>query len=89
MRTLAKGFGIRLPKTITLTFGERAPAAAYLGLRPRQRQSGERDPQLGITKSGDSYLRGVSFGLQGKFSGQPEFTGDCVPFLDPWNSCDR
>ena len=32
-------------------------AAAYLGLCPRQRQSGERDPQLGISKSGDPYLR--------------------------------
>jgi transposase len=33
--------------------------AAYLGLVPRQRQSGERDPQLGITKSGDGYLRSL------------------------------
>ena len=129
-RSLAKGFGLRLPKTITTNFGERArvaapqllpaldgvlrqidsltreiaaydqhlaqlaehhpevrrlttipgvgnltaltfvlrlgraerfahsrDAAAYLGLRPRQRQSGARDPQLGITKSGDPYLR--------------------------------
>jgi transposase len=129
-RSIAKGFGLRLPKTLTLTFGERArtaaptlcemldglldqidaltqtigaydtrleqiaaqhpevkqlrqvpgvgtltaltfvlrlgraerfahsrDAAAYLGLRPRQRQSGDRDPQLGITKSGDRYLR--------------------------------
>ncbi len=32
-------------------------AASYLGLRPRRRQSGERDPHLGITKSGDPYLR--------------------------------
>jgi transposase len=30
---------------------------ADLGLRPRQRQSGERDPQLGITKAGDEQLR--------------------------------
>ena len=29
----------------------------YLGLRPRQQQSGERHPQLGITKAGDRYLR--------------------------------
>lgn len=33
--------------------------AAYLGLVPRQRQSGERDPQLGITKNGDTYLRSL------------------------------
>jgi len=130
-RSLAKGFGVRLPATITLTFGARALAAlaenlmealgplleqidalsvkmrvydqridavsarhpeverlasvpgvgrltatafvltlgrrerfahsrdvgSFLGLRPQQRQSGERDPQLGISKGGDKYLR--------------------------------
>lgn len=30
---------------------------AYLGLVPRQRQSGQRDPELGITKAGDAFLR--------------------------------
>jgi transposase len=30
---------------------------SYLGLRPRQRQSGQRDPELRITKSGDRDLR--------------------------------
>ena len=29
----------------------------YLGLRPKRSQSGEHDPQLGITKAGNSYLR--------------------------------
>jgi transposase len=29
----------------------------YLGLRPKRSQSGEQDPQLGITKAGNSYLR--------------------------------
>lgn len=130
-RSIAKGFGVRLPKSITHTFGERTldalpeflrPAlmglleqidaisgeiagydqkigelaghhpelarlesipgvgrltaltfvltlgraerfahsrdvAGFLGLRPKQRQSGARDPQLGISKSGDPYLR--------------------------------
>jgi transposase len=130
-RSIAKGFGVRLPPSITHTFGERAldalpeflrsalaglleqidaisqaiggydqqiaelaqkhpelerlesipgvgrltamtfvltlgrverfthsrDVAGFLGLRPRQRQSGVRDPQLGISKSGDSYLR--------------------------------
>jgi transposase len=130
-RGLAKGFGLRLPKSITGTFGKRAVAdlpamlrtalggvleqidalsqriggydqqidelaaghaeverlasipgvgkltavtfvltlgraerfahsrdvAGFLGLRPKQRQSGARDPQLGISKSGDRYLR--------------------------------
>jgi transposase len=130
-RSLAKGFGLRLPKSITGTFGERAAdalpeglrtvlgglleqidaisqaiagydqqiaelagkhpelarlesipgvgrltamtfvltlgrverfahsrdVAGFLGLRPSQRQSGARDPQLGISKSGDPYMR--------------------------------
>ena len=30
---------------------------AFLGLTPRQRQTGSSDPQLRITKAGDSYLR--------------------------------
>lgn len=30
---------------------------AYLGLCPKQQQSGERQPQLGITRSGNGYLR--------------------------------
>jgi len=30
---------------------------AYLGLRPRQRQSGQRDPELRFTKAGDRELR--------------------------------
>jgi transposase len=130
-RGIAKGFGVRLPKSITNTFGERAvdelpeflrtaltgllkqidaisrqiagydqkigelaghhpelarlesipgvgrltamtfvltlgraerfahsrDVAGFIGLRPKQRQSGARDPQLGISKSGDPYLR--------------------------------
>lgn len=32
---------------------------SYLGLRPRQRDSGERQPQLSITKTGDRYLRSM------------------------------
>jgi transposase len=35
---------------------------AYLGLRPRQRQSGARDPELGITKAGDVELRRLLVG---------------------------
>jgi len=132
-RGIAKGFGVRLPKSITSTFGARALAdlpatlrlalegllqqidslsqhigsynqgvgelaarhpeverltsvpgvgkltavafvltlgraerfehsrdvAGFLGLRPKQRQSGGRDPQLGISKSGDPYMRKI------------------------------
>lgn len=38
-------------------FAHSRDVAAYLGLVPRQASSGERNPQLGITKSGNSYLR--------------------------------
>jgi transposase len=31
----------------------------YLALRPRRSQSGDRDPQLGITKAGTIYLRSL------------------------------
>jgi len=40
-------------------FSSSREAGAYLGLRPRQRQSGERDPDLGIAKNGDCYLRSL------------------------------
>jgi transposase len=49
--------------TYVLTLGSRKrfahsrDAGSFLGFRPRQKQSGERDPQLGISKSGDKYLR--------------------------------
>jgi transposase len=40
-------------------FSSSRQTGAYLGLRPRQRQSGERDPELGIAKNGDGYLRSL------------------------------
>jgi transposase len=57
------GVGTLTATTFVLTLGrkERFPhsrdVGSYLGLRPRQKQSGERDPQLGISKSGDKYMR--------------------------------
>jgi transposase len=38
-------------------FAKSRAAGAFLGLRPRQQQSGGQNPQLGITKAGDGYLR--------------------------------
>jgi len=35
---------------------------AFVGLVPRQKESGTRSPQLGITKAGDSYLRKLLVG---------------------------
>ena len=57
------GVGTLTALSFMLTIGEprrfqrSRDVGGYLGLRPRQRQSGERDPQLGITKAGDRYLR--------------------------------
>ena len=38
-------------------FAKSRSVGAYLGLRPGQRQSGERNPELRITKQGDVFLR--------------------------------
>lgn len=38
-------------------FDKSRKVGSYLGLRPRQDQSGERNPQLGINKGGDEFLR--------------------------------
>lgn len=38
-------------------FGSGRQVGAYFGLVPRRDQSGERDPQLGITKAGDEFVR--------------------------------
>jgi transposase len=57
------GAGPLISLTFVLTLGDpdRFPKSRavgpYLGLTPRQRASGKRAPQLGISKAGDSYLR--------------------------------
>ena len=38
-------------------FAKSRSVGAYVGLRPRTRQSGEQQPQLRITKAGDAVLR--------------------------------
>ena len=38
-------------------FSRSRNVGAYLGMRPRQRDSGQRSPKLSISKAGDSYLR--------------------------------
>lgn len=42
-----------------LRFSKSRQIGAYLGLRPRQRDSGQQQPQLRITKAGDRYLRSL------------------------------
>ena len=57
------GVGTLTATAFVLTLGRKERFAhsrdvgSFLGLRPRQKQSGERDPKLGISKSGDKYLR--------------------------------
>ncbi len=59
----ASGVGVltALAYVVTLEdparFAKSRQVGPYLGLTPRRDQSGERDPQLGITKAGNGYLR--------------------------------
>jgi transposase len=59
------GVGHITALTYVLTLGNKErfrrsrDAGCYLGLRPRRSQSGDRDPQLGITKAGNVYLRSL------------------------------
>jgi transposase len=60
-----QGVGHITALTFVLTLGNKhrfkrsRDVGCYLGLRPRRSQSGDRDPQLGITKAGDVYLRSL------------------------------
>jgi transposase len=62
LRTIP-GVGPIASLTFVLTLGDKhrfersRDVGSYLGLRPRRSQSGDRDPQLRITKAGDTYLR--------------------------------
>jgi transposase len=55
------GYLIALAFVLTLEdhtrFKKSRCVGAYLGVTPRKRQSGDRDPELKITKSGDPFLR--------------------------------
>ena len=61
--TQVHGVGSLTAVTYVLTLGSKErfersrDAGCYLGLRPKRSQSGDRDPQLGITKAGNEYLR--------------------------------
>lgn len=58
-----KGVGVLIALTFILTIDDRGrftrsrDVGCYLGMRPRRRQSGGSNPELGISKEGDSYLR--------------------------------
>ena len=57
------GVGTLIALTFVLTVEDRSrfrksrDVGCYLGLRPRRSESGESQPQLGISKEGDRYLR--------------------------------
>ena len=57
------GVGALIALTFVLTVEDRErfpksrDVGCYVGLRPKRSSSGEREPQLGITKEGDLYLR--------------------------------
>jgi transposase len=57
------GVGVHTALSFMLTLGDperfekSRMVGCFLGLRPRQKDSGESNPQLGITKAGDVYLR--------------------------------
>lgn len=57
------GVGALIALTFILTlddgkrFGSSRDVGCFLGLRPKRRDSGQSQPQLGITKEGDVYLR--------------------------------
>ncbi|HTF67753.1 MAG TPA: IS110 family transposase, partial [Edaphobacter sp.] len=59
------GVGHITALTFVLTLGSKErfkqsrDVGCYLGLRPRRSQSGDRDPQFGITKAGNVYLRSL------------------------------
>jgi transposase len=59
------GVGQLTALTYVLTLGSKRrfqrsrDVGCYLGLRPRRSQSGSHDPQLGITKAGNIYLRSL------------------------------
>ena len=59
------GIGQLTALTYVLTLGNKErfkrsrDVGCYLGLRPKRSQSGDRDPQLGITKAGNIYLRSL------------------------------
>lgn len=61
--TQVSGVGELTALTFVLTIDDAArfarsrDAGCYVGLRPKRRDSGQRQPQLGISKEGDRYLR--------------------------------
>ena len=61
--TQVHGVGTLIALTFVLTLEDRErfpksrDVGCYVGLRPKRSQSGQSDPQLRITKEGDSYLR--------------------------------
>jgi transposase len=83
------GVGQLTALTYVLTLGSKErfersrDVGCYLGLRPRRSQSGDHDPQLGITKAGNIYLRSLLVECPTMFSDRmeetrPYYSGVCI-----------
>lgn len=61
--TQVEGVGVHTALSFMLTIGDAERfeksrmVGAFLGMRPRKKDSGDSKPQLGITKAGDEYMR--------------------------------
>src|SRR5438270_3019815 len=72
-----KGVGTQISLTYVLTiedpyrFPKSRAVGCFLGLRPGRRNSGESEPQKGISKEGDRYLRTMLVHLRLALSGVP------------------
>jgi transposase len=85
----AHGVGHLTALTFVLTlgrkerFGRSRDVGCYLGLRPRRSQSGDHDPQLGITHAGNAYPRSLLIEcsnhiLRRKDETRPHGSGACA-----------
>jgi transposase len=74
------GVGILIALTFVLTVEDRErfqksrDVGCYVGLRPKQSESGQSQPQLRITKEGDRYLRTL-LGARGAYNSEPARSG--------------
>jgi transposase len=80
------GVGHITALTYVLTLGSKQRfqrsrnVGCYLGLRPRRSQSGDRDPQLGIAKAGNAYLRSLLIECANHASPDGTFQGGSLGF---------
>jgi hypothetical protein len=59
-------------------------AGAYFGLRPRRYQSGESNPQLGISKEGDGFMRRMLAAPTQPASVERSISTPCLAKISDW-----